>query len=170
MYFYFPIVNMMEGSRYNIPMREFYNSMKRLPSQNIMLEKIKVNDSYETESFSLSHEKIDSKVIKKFEVCTDKDFKANFKSLQFSKKPEFFNYNDLIENYDIKQKINFKMEYKEEFVNDSKIWKFYDKIISLKFSLAEKELINKELNYFDFEDEKEYLLKVKEVYEEFYNY
>ena len=85
---------------------------------------------------------------------------------------------DYYEDYNDEYSIDFSNKDKlklfsseTKLVNDSEMFRFYDKLIDVKMNIPNKELLKRYgESGEDFEEEREYLLKAKEVYEEYYNY
>jgi hypothetical protein len=64
----------------------------------------------------------------------------------------------------------FELEFSNEIVNDSAVYTYLDKLLNSKMNLKELELLKAEAVDLDFEEEREHILSLKEVYEEYYQY
>lgn len=73
--------------------------------------------------------------------------------------------NDIYEN---NKNNEYTFNYNSNYENDAGIWENYEKIIKNKYNKKEIELLSQDLWDEDLEEEKEYLLKVKEIYQEYF--
>lgn len=193
-YFYFVYNNSIEPSRYKVFLKDFYGMMKNLPSQNIMIDSLEINnkqlkeeeedknsedlgdkncknlDGINFDSLDFKKDSMKSKIIKDFKINTENDVFSYFKK-EFCKTKLNLNFNQVYEKFQKEySEIVYEYDYKENFKNDSSIWIHYNNMQKKKFNLQEKNLIKRDFDYDTFEEEKEYMMKVEEVYREFYEY
>lgn len=109
---------------------------------------------------------VEHKVLKSYSISTEKDV-YSFYSKVFLKTNEKFSCNKLWET-EVKDDKSKLFSYRENFENLSSIFPLFEEIENGKFSIGEKELLNQELVDEDFEEEMEYIIKVKEIYQESY--
>jgi hypothetical protein len=157
-YFYFPFVNTVEPTRYKIFLKDFYNSMKNLPVQNIYIDNLEVNEKIFYHAFEFEKEKYSKKIISEFNISTEQNIFSFFKG-EFCKEKINLKFEEIFEEFNTeKEGTEFGVNYKENFSNDSGIWLFFNEMLKKKFSTVEKELIEKEMAYETFEEEREYIL------------
>ena len=151
--------------------------MRRYHAQNIFRADIKLYKN-KLSSFNFEAEKnIKSKPIAAYSVNYGEE---NFKSewLTFNKLGTKILNADINENYTNEYEVDFHLDsrYKEliynaELVNDSKAFVLYQNLLEKKLKAYDKELLERfSRGDESFEEEREYLIKVKEIYEEYYNY
>ena len=152
----------------------FYNGARRFPAQNIFTSKLHFTGPINA-TFSSFQLPLSSKSIASFRVSTPGSlYKPDQKGgADFGTETQTYKVQDLLEQLDkekskISETISF--EFTNEIVNDSAIHAYLDRLLKQKMSTKELELIKAETSDTTFEEEKEHILDLKEVYEEFYQY
>ena len=179
-YFYFIYNNSIEASKYKIFLKDFYGMMKNLPSQNIMIDSLHIDNKNDEKLKNFNFDSLDfkrdssknsnSKIIKDFKINTKNNIYSYFKK-EFCKTKLNLNFNQVYEKFKKQNKeITYEYDYNENYKNDSSVWMFYNEMQKKKFNLKELELIKRDFDYDTFEEEREYMMKVEEVYREFYEY
>lgn len=151
--------------------------MKRFNSQNIFTTKVSLYN-VNIQSFSFrSKEPLEPKIIGGFTI----EAKGNHYEDHGSafKRPALRILDaDLSENYtdeytvDFSEKGHYKeLEYNAEVVNDSRAFLLHDFILGKKPTVDDKELLDRFGSRDEsFEEEIEYMVRIKETYEEYYKY
>ncbi len=103
----------------------------------------------------------------------DSAFKSEIKALDFAIESPNFKLQDLLEDLQ-KEKSNIaetiSFEFANEIINDSAVYTAFERLLNQKMPIKELELIKAETQDTTFEEEKEHIMNLKEIYEEYYEY
>lgn len=162
---------------HGLDQREFYASIKRYPVQNMVVASTGINKEISLSTFDIQGKGEKDKFVGELSVhASGNDI---FRSEKTFLRPELrIMKEDFFEDYSNEYSIDFSSKDKlrlfssqTKLTNDSEFFRFYDMLIKNKMNIANKELLKRYgESGEDFEEEREYLIKAKEVYEEHYNY
>lgn len=148
----------------------FYNGLRYFPAQNIFTNKLNFTGPVKA-TFSSFKLPITAKSISALRVSTpNSSFKSEIKAMDFAIESQTYKVYDLLEQLEKeKSKISetLSFEFTNEIMNDSAVHTYLDRLLSQKMPIKELELIKAETSDTTFEEEREHILNLKEVYEEY---
>lgn len=161
----------------NVNFNDFYGKLKRIHSQNLFTLNIKLYDTEVNSFYFKSELPYVSKPISGFTLETLGD-NFGYHGSVFQRPSIKILNTDLNENYNDEYSVDFnenakfkELSFTADVVNDSKAFLLYDELLKKKMTVDDKELLDRcGRRDESFEEEIEYMVKIKENYEEFYNY